>query len=418
MNNSNFNKEIYKKELGIYIHMPFCIKKCRYCDFLSFDNFEKTEISRYIEALRHEIETTSKIVGKSYYVNTIFIGGGTPSLLEAKYIKQVIDCIYCNFSVKKNDGDDKNKESTEVTIECNPNTITEDKLKIYKDIGINRLSIGVQSLDDYALKVLGRVHDKKIFLESYDLARKVGFKNINLDVMFGIPEVNLSGWGKNLEEVIRLNPEHISFYGLQIEEGTEFHKLYKNNRLGEPSKQEEQQMYKLATEILNQNGYKKYEISNASLKGYECKHNLKYWNMKDYIGLGLGAHSFLEGIRFNNTSDLKKYFDIKNNNNIEFENDIYKKLKRLNWIENVNKNDFKDNVSEFMITGLRKTEGISTKEFYKLFKREFFDVYKDEKENINKWIEKDYLRVENDRIFLTEKGIDVSNEILSDFVFI
>lgn len=285
------------KKLGLYVHIPFCIRKCKYCGFVSFDNCMEADWQAYFCALEKEIELRAAEYA-DYEVDTIFIGGGTPTIVPAEWISGILTKIKNKFN---------NTVNQEITIESNPGTLTPEKLEIYRKAGINRLSIGVQSLDDTVLSAIGRIHDRQAVLETFREARCAGFDNINLDLMFSLPKQTDEIWEATLNEAVSLRPEHISFYSLQIEEGTEFYDMYKNGTLDIADDETDRARYHTAVRILKDAGYKHYEISNAALPGRESQHNLKYWSLDEYLGLGLAAHSFAGGRRFYNTSDLNEY---------------------------------------------------------------------------------------------------------------
>ncbi|MBN7772254.1 radical SAM family heme chaperone HemW [Clostridium aminobutyricum] len=385
------------KNLGLYIHIPFCIKKCFYCDFLSFENTGFEVHRRYIDAVKKEIEYYGGIYGNKYLVNSIFIGGGTPSLIDAHLIEELMESLKKYFPIA---------ESAEITIETNPKTLTRQKLEIYRRAGVNRLSIGVQSLYDMELKRLGRVHKAEDFIENYKTAREVGFQNINMDLMFAIPQHTQEVWEATLKQAIDLNPEHISFYSLQLEEGTPYFEQFERGEILQIPDEVDRRMYHRAVELLTKAGYEHYEISNCAKKGFECKHNLKYWNMEEYLGLGLGSHSFVEEIRFSNTKDLKLY----NQALAAFHSDP------APWVTERYKNTPKDSQSEYVFTGMRKLRGIDLIDFKVRFGKEFFEAYPEQKEMVEKYMEQNYVRIENNHMSFTLKGIDISNRILAEFV--
>lgn len=381
--------------MGLYIHIPFCIRKCNYCDFLSFSGIAEEEQLMYIRSLRSEISVNHKIYGNQYYVDSIFIGGGTPSLVQEGLIGDLLTEIRDSFLIDEN---------AEISIESNPKTLTRDKLNTYLDAGINRLSIGVQSFDDTLLNVMGRVHSTADFLTNYSLARECGFRNINIDLMFAIPGQTQRIWINTLERAVELEPEHISFYSLQIEEGTPFFASLQEGNLKAAEDEDDRNMYHNAIEILKSSGYERYEISNAAKEGYQCSHNLKYWSMKDYLGLGLGAHSFMDGIRFSNTTDLIEY--IKDGQNAP----IPDRSPFLRW---EHKNTENENISEYLFTGMRKIKGIDLADFEARFGTNLFKIYG---EVLKKHEEQGLIKVEEGRLSFTDKGIDLSNTVLIDFV--
>lgn len=379
--------------LGLYIHIPFCVRKCKYCDFLSFNMSDETK-AQYVTALICEINSLGKKYGKAGLnrpVPTIFIGGGTPSILNSQHICKILTAIYNNFSVKEN---------AEITIECNPGTLSPSKLSDYKNIGINRLSIGLQTANDKELAAIGRIHSFSQFLESYNYAVKLGFNNINIDLMSALPYQTLASYEDTLKKVIALKPQHISAYSLILEEGTPLFDFINNgNESLLPDEDAEREMYYLTDNVLKDAGYQRYEISNYSKAGYECKHNLSYWDRVDYLGLGLGASSLVNSTRYKNTDSLSFYME-NSHNPTAIKCDITPLSK-------------KDIMEEFMFLGLRKIKGISINAFKQQFGMDIFEVYGDV---ITKYKNMNLLSVENDVIALTKQGLDVSNSIFSDFL--
>ncbi|MGG5462670.1 radical SAM family heme chaperone HemW [Clostridium sp. B9] len=375
------------KKLSLYIHIPFCAQKCFYCDFPSFARMDHLR-KDYIEALCKEIKVFREKYGDRE-IETIFIGGGTPSVLDANELEMLLKEVE-----KLNISDD-----VEFSMECNPGNLTKEKLRVMKEHGVNRISMGLQAKQNNLLKGLGRIHDYETFKENYLLAKESGFTNINIDLMFGLPDQKVSDWEDTLREIISLEPAHISAYSLIIEEGTAFYKLYDDDKLDLPNEEDERKMYHLAKEILEENGFKQYEISNYAKKGLECRHNLAYWNMDEWIGLGSAAASYINGKRVKNYSKVSEYIDAINNNK--------------EAIEEIIDNSKNDNMEEFMFMGLRKLEGISEKEFEERFHMNINKVYG---EILNKYENENLLVRENGMIYLTEKGIEVSNIIMADFL--
>ena len=374
-------------KISLYIHIPFCAQKCLYCDFPSFarkDHLRKA----YIEALNKEIISLRE-KHNNLEINTIFIGGGTPSVLEA----DELECLLKEVA-KLNMAKD-----VEYSMECNPGNLTEEKLEVMKKYGVNRISMGLQAKQDNLLKGLGRIHNYKTFKENFLLAKKVGFNNINVDLMFGLPNQRLNEWEETLREIISLEPAHISAYSLIIEEGTAFYNLYENDKLKLPTEEEERKMYHLAKKILEENGFNQYEISNYAKEGKECRHNLAYWNMDNWIGVGSAAASYINGKRIKNISSVEGYI-----------NSINEKREAVEEIINNSKND---NMEEFVFMGLRKINGIDENEFKNRFSMNINNVYG---EIINKYIDEGLLIRESGRIFLSEKGIEISNIIMADFL--
>lgn len=374
-------------KISLYIHIPFCAQKCLYCDFPSFarkDHLRKA----YIEALNKEIISLRE-KNNNLEINTIFIGGGTPSVLEANEL----ECLLKEVA-KLNMAKD-----IEYSMECNPGNLTEEKLEVMKKYGVNRISMGLQAKQDNLLKGLGRIHNYKTFKENFLLAKKVGFNNINVDLMFGLPNQSLNEWEETLREIISLEPAHISAYSLIIEEGTAFYNLYENDKLKLPTEEEERKMYHLAKKILEENGFNQYEISNYAKEGKECRHNLAYWNMDNWIGVGSAAASYINGKRIKNISSVEEYI-----------NSIKDRGEAVEEIINNSKND---NMEEFMFMELRKINGIDENEFKNRFSMNINDVYG---EILNKYIGEGLLIRESGRIFLSEKGIEISNVIMADFL--
>ncbi len=371
-------------KVALYIHIPFCKNKCFYCDFASFSGNEGYMLD-YAKALSKEINNISS----ETVIKTIFIGGGTPTYLSLegfKIIKESIDKLNIHKDV-------------EFTVEGNPGTFTKEKLEFLKNMGVNRLSIGLQAWQNSLLKTLGRIHTIEEFKESYLMARQLGFNNINIDLMFGLPNQSLKMWAETLEEVASLDPEHLSCYSLIIEEETPFFNLNKNKKLNLPNEDVERQMYSTTLKTLSKYGYSQYEISNFCKEGKECKHNLVYWDLNPYIGCGVAAHSYIDNIRYSNAENIKDYIERMNKYNSPL---VYK-----------NENTLEENVEEFMFLGLRKIHGIKKEEFEKRFSQNIHSIYG---EVINKYKYLNMLCETEERIFLNERGIEVSNIIMSEFL--
>ena len=395
-----------KKPLSLYIHIPFCKHKCIYCDFLSFDNETNTRQIQYINALMSEIRMYKSFADR-YTVKTIYIGGGTPSILDEAMIGKVMDTVKHIFRLDR---------FPEITIEVNPGTIKYTDLLSYRKYGINRLSIGLQSADDVILKRLGRIHSYEEFLQGFESARRAGFENISVDVMSSLPGQDVHTLVDTLTKVCELSPEHISVYSLQVEEGTP---LYEREDLKSliPDENVDRDMYQLTKKVLRSFGYKRYEISNYSKPGYESRHNCVYWTGGQYIGFGLGAASFFKGQRFNNTSDLDEYIEIGDDIREELTKDtdinrLYESAVSV-LRKNVDTIYIDGRMEEFMYLGLRMTAGVSREEFKSRFGRDIFEIYGDV---INKYIKQGYMKLDNDRVRLSDAGIDVSNYILADFI--
>lgn len=365
----------------IYIHVPFCARKCSYCDFVSFAMNEDVQ-DRYFNALFNEINLKSESVGK-IPVDSVFIGGGTPSLVKEKHIEGLMDVLRSRFELSPD---------AEISIEMNPNSASLEKIKAYKRAGINRVSIGLQSTNDEELKVLGRLHSYEEFLRTYDDVRSAGFENVNIDLMSAVPKQTIKSFEETLKRVTLLNPEHISAYSLIIEEGTPFYERYSDGT-GLPSEEDEREMYYLTKAILSDAGYERYEISNYAKCGYECRHNIGYWTRVPYLGFGIAAASLWDERRYTTHSDIKRYIA----GDYSKEETILSK---------------EDRIEEFMFLGLRLIKGVSVAEFEKQFGRTVFDEYGD----VLCKLEKDKLITVDERVRLTDKGLDVANYCMSEFI--
>lgn len=379
------------EELGIYVHIPFCKRKCSYCDFKSFSNIDEINQKKYVDALIKEIQNSQNT--NKYIVTTIYIGGGTPSFINETYIKDILQAIYKKWEIKND---------VEITIEVNPGTITKEKLEAYKNMGINRLSIGLQSTNNYLLNKIGRIHSYEEFIENYILARKIGFENINIDLMLALPEQNMEDLMQSVKKVINLNPEHISIYSLILEENTELWKKVKNKEENLVEDDFEREMYWKSKKAFEAAGYIHYEISNYAKPGFESKHNKNCWSQKQYLGFGIAAHSYFNGKRFYNVEDLNKY--ITNIEKNEFKNNII--------IEEENRTK-EDIAKEYMMLGLRKIEGVSISEFQRKFELNPLFYFRFE---ISKLQEMDLIEVDLDNIRLTKKGLDLANIVFEEFI--
>ncbi|WFR55102.1 radical SAM family heme chaperone HemW [Anaerocolumna sp. AGMB13025] len=378
-----------KKDLGLYIHIPFCVRKCDYCDFLSAPADEDTKFN-YVRALIKEIKSYSQI-STEYLVKTIFIGGGTPSSLNGEFIAEILKAVREVFCITEGE-----EGYPEITIEVNPGTVTKEKLDAYKLAGINRLSFGLQSTDNSELKLLGRIHTFETFKENYLLARKIGFDNINIDLMSALPGQTMNKWLDTLYKVIALNPEHISAYSLILEEGTPFFTRYKEE---DQNEELDRQIYAKTKEVLAQAGYYRYEISNYAKSGYESRHNISYWIGTDYLGLGLGASSLINKTRFQNEDVLTEYMELSSDHN---------KIRRNEELLTTSKQ-----MEEYMFLGLRMSDGVSSKKFEKQFGVSLETIYD---EVVNKSLKEELIQRKGERIYLTEKGIDLSNLVMSRFL--
>lgn len=395
---------VMKKKLGLYIHIPFCMKKCAYCDFLSFSGSED-KIADYVEGLIKEIifwgKTCVSSNGKSV-VDTIYFGGGTPSSISPFYIEEIMKTICQRFEVQ---------EDAEITIECNPGTMTAEKCDSYRRAGVNRISLGLQSADNRELMCLGRIHTYEEFLESYHMVRRAGFQNVSVDIMSALPGQTLASYRKTLERVLALEPEHISSYSLIVEEGTLFHKWQEEKRLELPDEDTEREMYYLTDKMLCRAGYHRYEISNYARPGRESRHNSSYWTGDNYLGFGLGASSFYENVRFQNEENLEEYINIRRNTPLEkLEERWSVQWKKHRENDRLSK---KELMEEFMFLGLRRMEGISVSDFEERFGEHFDKIYGE----VCGKLERDGLIIrKDDRIALTRIGIDVSNQVMAAFL--
>lgn len=366
------------KELGLYIHIPFCKQKCYYCDFISYPNKDNF-IESYINTLINEYKNYK---AEEYIIKTIYIGGGTPSYIDSKYIVKLLNEINID-------------NAEEITIEVNPGTTTKQKLMDYKLAGINRLSIGLQATQDVLLKKIGRIHTYGEFLDTYNMAREVGFKNINVDLMLALPEQSTIDIKESVEKIIELNPEHISVYSLILEEGTKLYEMVNNKECKLIDDNLEREMYWTVKKMLEKNGYIHYEISNFAKEGYFSKHNTACWNQEEYIGIGASAHSYLDGRRYSNCENIEEYIKDYNNRQV---NEIQDKLSKE---------------KEYMILGLRKLEGIKISEFEIKFNENPIYLFRNE---LNKLVDLDLIEIDLNDIRLTSKGLDLANIVWEEFI--
>ena len=373
-----------KDKISLYIHIPFCVRKCLYCDFPSFSGMESI-FDDYVRMLCREIdETYSDYRGME--VKSIFVGGGTPSVLPPALLGRISDKIFSRFDVDS---------KAEITIETNPGTLDAKKLAEMKSMYFNRLSMGLQAWQDRLLKKLGRIHTADEFEANFLQARDAGFKNINVDLMFALPAQSLDDWQETLEKVMKLRPEHISAYSLIIEEGTPFFDMFDRGELKETDEVTDRKMYYLAKEMLSDKGYKQYEISNFAKEGFECYHNKVYWRTEEYQGFGLGAHSYADGVRFHNTYDMKEYL---RGEGLRLDKEFL---------------SLQEKQEEFMFMGLRMNEGVSEAEFLRRFGESMDSVYGDE---IKELISEELLVKKDGRLSLTDRGVDISNSVFEKFI--
>lgn len=377
-----------KKDLSIYIHIPFCVQKCLYCDFLSAPSTDEIK-DKYVKSLIGEIENMEH--KEDYIIKSIFFGGGTPSAIKAELITEIMDVIHNCYQLS---------DDVEITIECNPGTVDNHKFSSYRQCGINRISFGLQSADNDELKSIGRIHTWEQFLESYQLALDNGFTNINVDLISALPNQTMDGYHNTLEKVLNLNPQptHISAYSLILEEGTPlFDRVEALREQGLepiPDEDTDRAMYYMARKLLETNGYHQYEISNYAKQGFECYHNKVYWSCDEYVGFGLGAASYINNCRYSNIRSITDYIDMPA---IE-EKEVLTK---------------EDCMEEFVFLGLRQCSGINIKEFEKRFLVSFEQIYG---AITDKFVNGGFLVLDNDMLYLTEKGMDVSNSIMSEYI--
>lgn len=381
------------RDIGLYIHIPFCVRKCNYCDFLSFSGIDDGVKQQYVNQLIKELHSYREYAPEEE-IGSIFFGGGTPSILPEEYILRILEEIRKVWQVQP---------EAEITIEANPGTLNKNKLKLYRQHGINRLSIGMQSTHNERLKRLGRIHTYEETVAAMYMAREAGFHQINLDLMAGLPGQTLKEYLVDLERVIKLEPEHISSYGLIMEEGTPF---YTDESVWNslPDEVEERKMYRYTKQWLKAKGYQRYEISNYAKAGYACKHNLRYWSLQEYLGIGLGAASDYRGRRIKNVAELDQYLAIDYKEPEAFKQGLYQSCQEVTK---------KERMEEYMFLGLRKMKGISLCEFKERFQTEVDDIYG---ECISRYIQQGFLTQQGDYLSLTEAGIDISNQIFADFL--
>lgn len=379
------------RELELYIHIPFCVQKCKYCDFLSAPATKQVQ-NAYMEALLTEIREAD-VPGdrdvKKDTVVSVFIGGGTPSAVEPEWITKVLNTARKRFVFGEN---------VEITMEMNPGTVTPESLLEYRRAGVNRLSIGCQSTKDEELKRIGRIHDYRQFLDTYNAVREAGFENVNVDLMSALPNQSMKEWEENLRTILALQPqpEHISAYSLIVEEGTPFYSMFEKGELLLPDEDEEREMYWLADRILQEAGYEHYEISNYAKAGYECRHNCGYWTRRNYLGFGIGAASLYDNIRFRNSDSLQAYLNEPTG--------LREDLQELSLYEQM---------EETMFLGLRMLEGVSAEAFEEQYGVNVDEIYR---RQIEESIGEGLLECCDNQIFLTAKGLDLSNYVMAKFL--
>ena len=375
-------------KIGLYVHIPFCHSKCYYCDFLSFPNKGQEEV--YVDALIKEIEHYGLKVRGQYTIGSLFIGGGTPTVLSPFLLDRVLEAIRLNFDLE---------EDAEWTVESNPGTILKEHVESFKKHGVNRVSLGLQAVQNHQLKQIGRIHVFEDWKRSINLLRSEGMTNINTDIMFALPHQTLEEWKETVETMIAYELPHLSAYSLIIEEGTVFGKRYEEGTLHVIDEETDRQMYDFVKRRLKEAGYTQYEISNWAKNGLNCKHNELYWECGFYLGLGLGAHGYMEGVRYHNTVVFNDY--------LQAQGDPRQLVTEREEIS------IKNAMEEYMFLGLRMMTGVGTQAFYEKFKVSIFEVYK---EPIEKWIKEGILIHNNGRLFLSEKGIDLANQVFISFL--
>jgi oxygen-independent coproporphyrinogen-3 oxidase len=381
-----------RPSLGLYVHIPFCARKCFYCDFLSFAQADASAIDAYADALVFEIERQGEIYGNGFLADSVFLGGGTPSLLSAAQLARVLTALHRSFSFAKN---------CETTMEANPGALDERGFDAALSHGVNRLSMGAQSFKDEHLRTLGRIHARADILAGFAAARRAGFGNINLDLMFAFPGQTPADWRDTLAEAVALGPEHVSFYSLESEEGTPLWASVRNGELTMTDEDTDREMYRFAVRTLADAGYARYEISNAARPGFRCRHNLKYWSLDDYLGLGLGAHSCADGVRFSNTEDLRAYIAAAQGG------------RATSFRAHAHVSARGERIAEYMFLGLRRTEGVLEADYAKVFGEDMRARFGKE---IDSLTQEGLLESEDGALRLTPTGTDVSNRVFVRFV--
>ena len=374
--------------LGLYIHIPFCVTKCKYCDFNSF-KIDLNEKIKYLNYLGEEMKLYKEEI-KNREIDSVFVGGGTPSILNENEINILFEKIKENFNIKSN---------AEITMECNPGTLTLNKLKVMKKSGVNRLSIGLQAVQNHHLKYIGRIHTFEEFEKNYHDAKQMGFDNINIDLMYALPNQSREDWMESLEKVVKLNPTHISAYSLILEENTELFKMYERDEFNLLDENTDIEMYEYTIDYLKSHGYNQYEISNYAKDNFECKHNVLYWKCEEYVGIGASASGYFNGIRYNNICELDNY-----------EKMILEGEKPIEWEEKLS---IKDEIEESIFLGLRMNEGIQISDFKEKYNFDFEKEYKNEIEKLSKM---ELIEIDNNRMKLTQKGREISNSIFVEFI--
>ncbi|HHV71177.1 MAG TPA: oxygen-independent coproporphyrinogen III oxidase [Clostridia bacterium] len=379
-----------EEKLGLYIHIPFCVSKCNYCDFNSYP-LEQNKVEKYLAALQLEMASYREILEYNMKkIDTVYIGGGTPTCLAGKHLAYLFD--YCLSLLPR-------KPGGEFSLEANPGTLDRAKIKLLKKAGVNRISMGLQAWQDRLLKGLGRIHDLDEFIDSYFLLKEEGFTNINVDLMFGLPGQTMDDWAESLTKLVELNPQHISVYSLKLEEGTELFNLFQQGKVGLPSEDVEIEMYDYALDFLTEKGYKQYEISNFSLPGYECQHNLIYWEHQQYLGLGAGAHSYFNGYRYSNYNSINDYIFHLERGRLPIETKEAINLQRR--------------IEDTIILGLRLNKGIDLKELAEETGEDLILLYDEKLERLKK---RGLIQFNGKNLSLTRKGLLLSNQVFLEFI--
>ena len=375
--------------LGLYVHVPFCAQKCNYCDFNSYKIEEKNQKKDYLISIKKEMELYKEEF-KNKEFTSVFLGGGTPSILTPEELTILMENIYSNFNIKRD---------AEITMECNPGTLNKVKLKAIKSLGINRLSMGLQVTQDHHLKYIGRIHTYEQFEKNYKDAIEVGIDNINVDLMYSLPNQSFDEWKETLNKIINLNPSHISAYSLILEEGTKFYDMYLNKEFELNDEEVDISIYNYTIDTLYKNGYHQYEISNYAKDNFECKHNVLYWKCEEYVGIGASASGYFNGIRYNNICELDNY-----------EKMILEGEKPIEWEEKLS---IKDEIEESIFLGLRMNEGIQISDFKEKYNFDFEKEYKNEIEKLSKM---ELIEIDNNLMKLTQKGREISNSVFVEFI--
>jgi len=378
-----------KNTIGLYIHIPFCRQKCLYCDFPSWAGKEG-QMQGYVDALTKEIENRAEEYADRKVIS-VFFGGGTPTTLSISMLEQLMRAVFANWDIA---------EDAEITTEANPGTLDREMAEALKKMGVNRLSMGVQAWQDRLLKSLGRIHNIAVFRENYQAVREAGFENVNTDLMFALPNQTMADWQETVRNIVAVSPEHISAYSLILEEGTPFYDKYEKGELEPAAEDLDREMYHWAVEYLAEHGYEQYEISNFAKAGRQSRHNRIYWQAEEYLGIGLGSHSFMDGERFHNIYDLKDY--------ISADGDVSLLKEDIEIISE------EDALAEFMFLGLRLTEGVSFDRFYARFGQEMKNIYGSQ---IAELVKDGLLEEDETGIRLTARGVDISNYVFEKFLF-